>query len=394
MKKVILSATLIISVATFAQKEELKTLKKIYAKETISEKDLETYKATSQTLQGLATEEADKVYANFYKGMLPIVEITSLGAKATSADQLRLMTKENLDSFTNATLATIEFEKKTDKKVYTDKINETLAWLKPMLSQTAFQLNGAAKYKEASSLFYSLYVLDKKEGINLENAAQLSLQAQDYITTQKLYQEFLESDYLNNGFLYFAKSKVSGKEENFPNKAYRDKMVSLGSHENSRDEKVSLGKPDVLKTLAEIVAYNGDIEKAKLLYKEAKKYKPEDVDMLINESKLYFQTNDIVNYEILVKDILKKDPNNATLNYNIGYLIIKDDTKIVNEINANTSNIKKYNELVEQRKVVFMKALPYFEKAHQVNATDENIKSALKLTYEIVGQPEKAKALN
>ena len=44
MKKLILSAALLVSVATFAQKEELKTLKKIYAKETISEKDLENYK--------------------------------------------------------------------------------------------------------------------------------------------------------------------------------------------------------------------------------------------------------------------------------------------------------------------------------------------------------------
>ena len=41
MKKLVLSATLLLSVATFAQKDELKTLKKIYAKETISEKDLE-----------------------------------------------------------------------------------------------------------------------------------------------------------------------------------------------------------------------------------------------------------------------------------------------------------------------------------------------------------------
>ena len=45
MKKLILGATLLVSVATFAQKDELKTLKKIYAKEEISEKDLEVYKS-------------------------------------------------------------------------------------------------------------------------------------------------------------------------------------------------------------------------------------------------------------------------------------------------------------------------------------------------------------
>ena len=44
MKKLILAVTFLCSVVSFAQKDELKTLKKIYGKETISDKDLETYK--------------------------------------------------------------------------------------------------------------------------------------------------------------------------------------------------------------------------------------------------------------------------------------------------------------------------------------------------------------
>lgn len=393
MKKLILGATLLVSVATFAQKDELKTLKKIYSKSEISEKDLEAYKTANELLKNKAITEEDKVYADFFNGMLPIIEITSLGPKATPSDQFRFMTKSNLDTFTNSILATLDFEKKSGKKVYTDDINETLTWFKPMLSQTAFQLNGASKYKEASGLFYSLYNLDKSEGINLENAAQLSLQAQDYTSTQKFYEEYLESNYFNNGSFYFAVSKVSGKEENFPNKEYRDKMVTLGSHEKPRDERVNLNKATILKTLAEIAAYNGDIEKAKALYIEVKKINSDDIQMLINESKLYYQTNDIANYEILVGEILKKDPNNSILNYNMGYLLLSDDTKLVEEINSSTKNIKKYNELIEKRKNMFLKALPFFEKANQIDSTDPNIKSALKLSYEITGQPEKAKAI-
>ena len=56
MKKLVLSATLLLSVATFAQKEELKTLKKIYSKESISDKDLIAYKAASDALETSATE--------------------------------------------------------------------------------------------------------------------------------------------------------------------------------------------------------------------------------------------------------------------------------------------------------------------------------------------------
>ena len=63
MKKLVLSATLLLSIASFAQKDELKTLKKIYSKTTISDKDLVEYKSASEALEAVATEESDKVYA-------------------------------------------------------------------------------------------------------------------------------------------------------------------------------------------------------------------------------------------------------------------------------------------------------------------------------------------
>lgn len=393
MKKLVLSATLLLSVASFAQKDELKTLKKIYSKETISEKDLEAYKSANSALLGLAKEEEDKVYSVFYNGMLPIVEITSLGGKATPADQLRLMNKNNLDSFTNAVLSTLEYEKKTGKKVYTDDINETLAWLKPMLSQTAFQLNSAAKYKEASSLFYSLYNLDKTDGINLENAAQLVYQAEDFKTAQKLYEELKDSDYLNNGLVFYATNKVNGAEESFPNRETRTKLISLGTYEKPRDEKVSLKKPEVYKTLAILVAFNGDTERAKKLYKEAKVLNPKDIELLTNEADLYYKTNDLVEYQRLINEIVQIDPNNSKLLYNIGYLQLSNDAKIVEEINANIKNVKKYNELVDIRKATFAKAIPYFERAYAIDPSDVNNKNILKSCYEFLGQTDKAKAI-
>ena len=99
MKKLVLSATLLLSVATFAQKDELKVLKKIYAKETISEKDLAEYKTASDALQSLATEESDKVYAKFYNVMYPTVVLASKGAKATMEDQMSLYKPDFIKSY-------------------------------------------------------------------------------------------------------------------------------------------------------------------------------------------------------------------------------------------------------------------------------------------------------
>ena len=118
------------------------------------------------------------------------------------------------------------------------------------------------------------------------------------------------------------------------------------------------------------------------------------MELLINEATLYYQTNDLVTYESLIKEVVKLDPNNASLHFNIGYLALAEDSKLVDQINASVKDVKKYNELTAKRKELFLNALPHFEKAYSIDPKDENTKSILKMTYEIVGQPEKAKAIN
>ena len=57
--------------------------------------------------------------------------------------------------------------------------------------------------------------------------------------------------------------------------------------------------------------------------------------------------------KILIEGILEKDPNNAQLQYNVGFLMLADDAKIVDEINANLKNTKMYNELNAKRNYYF-----------------------------------------
>ena len=373
MKKLVLSATLLLSVATFAQKEELKTLKKIYAKETISEKDLEAYKTASDALQNLATEESDKVYAKFYKTMYPSLVLASKGSKVTMEDQMNLFKPEFIKDYGNVVSETIEFEKKSGKKIYTEELIKEKDEFKKMLNSLAMSLNGASKFKEASNAFYALYLFDpKSEGTSLQNAAQLAVNAQDYKLAEKLYEEFYNSDFFNNGVTYLAVNKANGKEENFGSnneaKLLRTTYISKGLYEKPRDERVNKNKGEVLRTLAILNAQNeGDKKKLELYVTEARKLLPKDEDLLTTEFNLYF---------------------------NQGYEFIKDDMKMVDEINKVTDNKKKYDELVAKRKEIFAKALPFFEKAYKVKPEDENTKNVLKITYETLGQPEKAKAIN
>ena len=368
MKKLVLSATLFLSVATFAQKDELKTLKKIYAKETISVKDLETYKSTSDALQNLATEEADKVYAKFYKVMYPTIELASKGEKATLQDQMKLYNPEFIKEYGVVIDETIAFEKKTGKKVYTDDLIIEKDQFKQGIMTFALALNSASRFKEASAAFYNLYTFDpKNEGKSLQNAAILAVQANDAKLGEKLYEEFYKSDYLNNGVIYYATNKASGVEEDLGTRENRTKNIGAGFYENPRDEKVNKMKPEVQRILSILYVQNGEIAKAKEIFTEARMQNPNDEELKTGEFNLYF---------------------------NEGFAGLKDEDRLVAEINASTANKKKYDELMSQRKAMFQKVIPSFEKAYSINPTDANTKNILKLAYEITGQLEKAKTIN
>ena len=368
MKKLVLSATLLLSVATFAQKDELKVLKKIYAKETISEKDLAEYKTASDALQSLATEESDKVYAKFYNVMYPTVVLASKGAKATMEDQMSLYKPDFIKSYGEVINETIEFEKKSGKKIYTDELIQEKDEFKKGISALAMSFNNSSKFKEASALFYSLYTFDpKKEGKSLKNACILAVQAEDYKLAQKLYEEYATSDYLNNGITFYAINKANGNEEEFDSKEQRSQFISLGSHEKPRDVKNATKKVDALKMLAILYSQNKETEKAKVTYSDARKLAPNDEELMKGEFQIY---------------------------YNAGISYLAEEENIVKEINSSRDNPKKYDELVQKRKELFSKALPDFEKAYSINPSDANTKNILKMSYEITGQPEKAKAIN
>ena len=245
-----------------------------------------------------------------------------------------------------------------------------------MITQKAYSLNSSSNFKDAADFFYLAYKFDKNDGSNLENASILALQTQDYKKAEKFYEEYLNSDYLKSGVIYYATNKATDKEENFPTSKARQNAINIGTHEKLRDEKVSLKKPNIYKIYANLVANNGNVEKAKKIYKEAKEFNSDDLELLTEEANLYYNSNDLETYSRLISELIQKDPSNPTLQYKIGYLAIANDGK-----------------LVAKRKESFTKALPYFEKAYALEQSNVDYKTTLKATYEVIGMKDKADKL-
>ncbi len=434
IKQIIIAGALLVSVNTFAQKDELKAIKKIYNKEEIKGADLAEYKSLVEKVQPLAVEEGDKVYANFYKCMIPVLEFSAID-KTMPPLQIQLafakfVSLKSITELATGLNATLDYEKKTGKKIQTDDINETISSFKPDLLNFAIKLGNEKKYKESGDVLYAIYLLDKKDQETLYYAASYEANGKDYDKALQYYKELRALNYTGEGTLYYAKNKATGAEESYANKSVRDNLVNLGTHLSPREEKLPSKKGEIVKNIALILIEQGKSEEAKTAISEARKENPDDADLIVSEANIYLNLNDSVNYKRLISEALEKRPNDEVLVFNLGVtcanakqfedaekyyakaielkpdflsayinladLILKPDAKIVEEMNKLTisdKDLKRNDVLKAQRQKLFQKAMPLYEKAHQLDPKDADIKSILKSVYSYLELTEKVKAL-
>ena len=434
IKHIVLATTMMATLSTFAQKDELKALKKIYAKEEIKGADLSEYKVLVSKVEPLAIEESDKVYAGFYKCMLPILEISALDKTLTPMQvQMQLIKLVNPKTISELALglnATLDFEKKSGKKTYTDDINETITSFKPNMLNMAVSLGNANKYKEASQVLYAIYQLDKKDVENLYYAASYAVNGKDYEAALDYYNQLKTLNYSGEGITYVAKNLASGNEDSFKTKAERDNLVSLKTHSNPREEKTPSRRGEIYKNIALILVEEGKIEGAKTAISEARKLNPDDTSLITVEAELYFDIKDFDTYKKLINEALEKNPKDVDLIYKLAnvsaqtnnfldaekcYLKVIDidpkyinayislaelklnsDPAIVEEMNKLTTSDKdnkRYEVLKKNRTELFKSALPYYEKALELDGQNEIVKSNLLSVYNFLEMTDKYKEL-
>lgn len=430
INKLIIAGAVFISVASYAQKDELKTLKKIYSKDTPSVSDISDYRANLSKLEPLATEESDKIYLNFYKCMLPLLEVSSLGTAANPAQVAKIFSANSISELATGLNATLDYEKKSGKKLYTDDIKETITTSKSQLVNVAYALGKSQKDKEAASIFYSIYQLDTKDADNLFYAASFAVNGKDYDNALKYYLELKKINYSGEGTMFYATNKSNKQEEYFGTKDQRDSYIKIGTHDKPRDEKMPSKRGEIAKNIALIYVDKGNKEEAKAAFSEARKANPDDNSLLLNEANLYLTLNDFDTYTKLVNEALAKDPNNVEMVFNLGVisanankldaaegyykkaieidpkyfnayinlaeLKMRSDQKYVDEINklgTSDKDLKKYEVVKAERNKNFMTILPILEKAVELDPTNDPAKKTLLSVYKALEMTDKVKEM-
>lgn len=401
-KYVMLASVLALSVATFAQKKELRAAEKAVK----NGEEVLTILKGAEPLMAAASDE-EKAQYFFLKG----------NAYMDLVDK-KVDTDANMALAASTYKELIAAEKASKKVKYSAQAAASITKIKGLLINSGIAATKANNNNEGASKLYEAYQLDKKDTINLYYAASTYVSAKDYDKAMELYRELKKLNYSGKGTEYLAISKVNGQETAFASNADMDRAVKLGTHEKPRKEEVPSKRGEIYKNMALILVDKGQIAEAKKAVADARKVNPDDSSLMLTEADLYLQTKDFDKYKQIITEVITKNPNDAGLIYNLGVisanandnveaekyykkvieikpdytnayinlavLKLQNEKVLIEEMNklgTSDKDTKRYEVLKKKREDLFRSTLPYLKKAYELDPENVDIAKTLSGVY-------------
>ncbi|CAD0008987.1 MULTISPECIES: tetratricopeptide repeat protein [Flavobacterium] len=415
-KYVILASALLISVATFAQKDQIKS-----AEKALKGGDAQGAISILKDAENMVVNAKDVEQAQYY-----FVQGNAYLELANKSVE----TGKNLSLSAESYKKLIDLEKASGKQKYSTQAATSITQIKGKLINAAIADTQSNKAAEGAKKLYDAYLLDQKDTINLYYAASTYVNAQDYDAALPLYEQLKKLNYSGKGTSYTALNKISGNEDGFNTANERDMAVKLGTHEKPKTETIPSKRGEVYKNYALILLQKGRTEDAKKAISDARKANPDDSSLILSEANLYLETKDFDTYKKLVGEALQKDPNNKELIFNLGVLsanaknavdaekyylkVIEIDPNyanaylnlaalkleaekpIIDEMNklgTSAKDMKRYDVLKGQREAVFKSVIPYLKKANELDPKNQDVSKTLLGVYKALEMTAEAKAL-
>tara|TARA_R110002073_G_scaffold296641_1_gene462692 strand:- start:174 stop:1484 length:1311 start_codon:yes stop_codon:yes gene_type:complete len=409
-KQLILAGLMLVSAITFAQKKEIKKADK--AVSSLKYSEALTYLGEAEPMLGAADND---LKAQYY---------TILGeatlAMAGTANFAKM--KEAGEAFKKAT----ELNGGGDMS---DRLSLGMDNLRVALVNSAIEDQNKKSYLTASEKLQLAYLVSPKDTSYLYYAAGNSVNGSDFDTALNYYEELLAKGFTNVHMEYSATDPKTGKPVIFGSKEERDNMVKFADFTNPTESKTSSVEGDILQKVTLIYMNKGENEKALAIMKKAREANPNDTNLMRSEADLAYKMGDMQKYNNIMAEVIKTDPNNPELYYNLGVssasigqldkareyylkalelkpdysyaqinmaaLILQNEGKLVEEMNGlgtSRADNLKYDELKEQRKKMYQEALPYLEAAVKSSPDNLEVFRTLMNLYSQLGMDDKYKA--
>lgn len=190
----------------------------------------------------------------------------------------------------------------------------------------------------------------------------------------------------------------------------------------------SFNQPSVFSSLSNIYKEDKDTLKAIKTIESGRKKFPDSYELIIAEANIYLFTGDVQKAQNALNVAIAKDPNNSTVHfavganydkigdmsnaeksyqkaielkpdyfdaiYNLGALYVNDAVGIMVKANKLDLNDKNYDVLKKQADDQLNKAIPYLEKASEMQPNDGVVLATLKDIYTRLSNVEKIKIIN
>ena len=406
MKKQILTIALgVLTVSSFAQKNELKA-----AEKAVKNQDFTTAVTSINSAEALIANADAKSKSKFY-----FLKAQAFGGK------------KDYETAANAYNELFAFEKETGKKRYTDKAMPLLELLKNEINDKAFKLHGEKNFSASSKAFYTRYLMDKKDTLFLSNSAQLAFQGGNLDAAIVYYKELVNLGYTGVSDVYEAVDKATNKPKTFNSKEEMNLMMKTGNYMNAVTKKSPSKRGKILKGLVDVLSKQKKYDEAVVVIKKAREINPDDLELLLAEAFLYNDLKQPEKFEALMKQATEKDPTNPDLFFNIGIVnynaknvdqavkfftkaveikadypkgnwmlansMLLVDEDIIKKMNAlPASDMKNYDKYEKDRKALFAKILPVLMKADGVERTSGTVRLLMGV-YEQLEMSDKADEL-
>ncbi|MFD2727719.1 tetratricopeptide repeat protein [Hyunsoonleella rubra] len=404
-KQIILGLAFSISIFSFAQKKELKTVEKAIKQNNFAE--AKTLLSQVEPMLGSMDDDLKAKY-HYLNGLA----LYSNGA-ANNAD---------LDK------ALVSLEKSEGE--YKKEVAELKTQMMTGILNKGNEAYENKKYGPASDYFEKLYGISKKDTVYLYYAAATAVNVPDYDRALKLYEKLKQLGYTGITKQLYAVNVATGEKESFPNDAIRKASVASKTHKDPTDEMSESKRGEIVKNVALIYVSRGDDDKAIKAMEDARAENPEDVGLIISEANIHYKMGNTEKFQELLKKATEMEPDNAELQYNLGViaaesdhpeeakayykkaielnpdyvnayinsavLVLSEESKIIEQMNnlgSSAADDRKYEELKEKRQSIYKEAIPFLEKALEINPKSESAATTLMNIYSVLGETDKYKAM-
>ena len=398
--RVIIALAFLISTLTFAQKKELKAVEKAIKSNNYSEA-----KTGLSQVESMLSGVDSKTKSQYY--FLKAQSFYANGAGSNADIDTAL---ESLSQVTEG---------------YQTEVTELK---QNMVSNLLTKGNAAYEKKEyaiASNDFEHAYRASVKDTVYLYYAAATAVNLQDYDRALNLYKELKDLGYTGIEQQFYATNVETG-EEDILDKNTRDLYVKAKSHIKPGERKTESKKSEIVKNIALIYVSKNDNDNALAAMKDAREESPDDINLLLSEANIYYKMGNKEEFKRLLELATSKDPKNPELQYNLGViasesdhpedamgyykkaieldpnyinayinsaaLVLNKEQALIEEMNGLGTSKKddlRYDELRQMRQDVYKDAIPYLEKALEIDPKNISAAKTLHNIYGVTG--EKAK---